>query len=69
MDPDDQVDIAKKIVRLSTERLAVIETCGMSPAPVIVKNYFHNVPREHTADWLIMTPGTLDPCHWWMEPH
>jgi peptide/nickel transport system substrate-binding protein len=69
VDPDDQVDIAKKIVRLSTERLAVIETCGMSPAPVIVKNYFHNVPREHTADWLIMTPGTLDPCHWWMEPH
>jgi hypothetical protein len=41
----------------------------MAPAPTIVKNYFHNVAKEHTSDWLIMTPGTQDPSHYWMEEH
>lgn len=67
VDPDDQLEIAKKIVRLSTERLNVIQTCGMAPGLVVVKNYFHNVQEHHTSDWLIMTPGTMDPCHFWME--
>jgi len=66
-DPDDQLDIAKKIVRLSTERLNVIETVGMMPSLTVVKNNFHNVQEHHTSDWLIMTPGTMDPCHFWME--
>ena len=65
--PDEQLDIAKKIVRLSTERLYVIETCGMAPSLVVVKNNFHNVAEHHTSDWLIMTPGTQDPCHFWIE--
>ena len=65
--PDEQLDLAKQIVRLSTERLAVIETCGMAPSLVVVKNNFHNVAEHHTSDWLIMTPGTQDPCHYWME--
>ena len=65
--PDEQVDLAKQIVRLSTERLAVIQTCGMAPSLVVVKNNFHNVAEHHTSDWLIMTPGTQDPCHYWME--
>jgi peptide/nickel transport system substrate-binding protein len=69
VDPDEQLAIAKEIVRKTTERLNVIQTVGMAPAPVIVKNYFHNVGRFHTSDWLIMTPGTQDPCHYWMEPH
>ncbi|TEU14021.1 MAG: ABC transporter substrate-binding protein, partial [Anaerolineales bacterium] len=64
---DEQLAIAKKIVRLSTERLNVIQTCGMAPGLVVVKNYFHNVAEDHTSDWLIMTPGTQDPCHYWME--
>jgi hypothetical protein len=25
------------------------------------------VAKDHTADWLIMTPGTQDPSHFWME--
>jgi peptide/nickel transport system substrate-binding protein len=69
VDPDEQTDIAKEIVRKTTTQLNVIQTCGMAPGPVIVKNYFHNVSKEHTSDWLIMTPGTLDPSHFWMEPH
>jgi len=65
--PDEQLDLARQIVRLSTERLAVIQTCGMAPSLVVVKNNFHNVAEHHTSDWLIMTPGTQDPCHYWME--
>lgn len=68
VDPDAQLDIAKEIVRRTTTELNVIQTCGMAPGPVVVKNGFHNVPKDHTSDWLIMTPGTLDPCHFWIEP-
>jgi len=69
VNPDEQLKIAKEIVRKTTLQLNVIQTCGMAPGPVVVKKYFHNVARKHTSDWLIMTPGTQDPCHYWMEPH
>jgi hypothetical protein len=59
--------IAKELVRAATTSLNVIETAGMSPGPVVVKNYFHNVAEDHTSDWLIMTPGTQDPSHYWIE--
>ncbi len=62
-----QLAIAKKIVRLTTERLNVIGTVGMAPGLTLVKNNFHNVQKEHTSDWLIMTPGTMDPSHFWIE--
>ncbi|MGC9348631.1 MAG: ABC transporter substrate-binding protein [Anaerolineae bacterium] len=67
VDPDKQTEIAKEIVRQTTMDLNVIQTCGMAPIPVIVKNNFHNVAKQHTSDWLIMTPGTLDPSHFWLE--
>ncbi|MBN2005224.1 MAG: ABC transporter substrate-binding protein [Anaerolineae bacterium] len=67
VDPDEQVAIAKEIVRKTTTQLNVIQTCGMSPAPTIVRNNFHNVSKSHTSDWLIMTPGTMDPSHFWIE--
>jgi peptide/nickel transport system substrate-binding protein len=67
VDPDEQVAIAKEIVRKTTMQLNVIQTCGMAPSPTVVKNNFHNVAKEHTSDWLIMTPGTLDPSHFWIE--
>jgi peptide/nickel transport system substrate-binding protein len=66
-DPAAQVEIFKQIVRLSTGGLWTIGTAGMDPAPVVVKNNFMNVPATHTADWLIMTPGTLDPAHWYFS--
>jgi peptide/nickel transport system substrate-binding protein len=69
VDPAAQTAVAKEIVRKTTTQLTVIQTAGMAPGPVIVKNYFQNVAKDHTADWLIMTPGTQDPSHYWMEPH
>jgi peptide/nickel transport system substrate-binding protein len=69
VDPGEQLRLAKQIVRDTTMQLNVIQTCGQAPSPVVVKNYFHNVQDQHTSDWLIMTPGTQDPSHFWMEPH
>jgi peptide/nickel transport system substrate-binding protein len=67
VDPAEQLKIAKTIVKLSTERLNAIGTVGEAPALVIIKNNFHNVADQHTSDWLIMTPGTQDPSHYWIE--
>jgi peptide/nickel transport system substrate-binding protein len=64
-DPVRQVDIGKEIVRISTENVWTIGTVGMVPNPVVVNNCFMNVADKHTADWLIMTPGTLDPAHFY----
>ena len=52
-----------EIVRMSTEQMWTIGTVGMVPNPVVVKNNFMNVAENHTADWIIMTPGTLEPAH------
>ncbi len=67
VDPAEQLRIAKEIVRKTTTALNVIQTAGMSPGPVVVMDNFMNVQEEHTADWLIMTPGTMDPCHFWIK--
>ncbi len=67
VDAAKQLQIAKKIVRLSTERLNAIGTVGMSPGLVVVKNNFHNVMEHHTSDWLVFTPGTMDPPQFWMD--
>jgi len=67
VDPDEQLAIAKEIVRKTTMALNVIQTAGMAPGPTLVMNNFHNVQSEHTSDWLIMTPGTMDPAHFWIE--
>ena len=62
-----QLELGKQIVKISTEKLWVIGTVGMVPTPVVVKNNFMNVPDMHTADWIIMTPGTLDPAHFYFS--
>lgn len=67
VDPAQQLDIARQIVKLSTERLYAIGTVGMSPGLVVVKDDFHNVMDKHTSDWLVFTPGTMDPAQFWME--
>jgi len=56
-----QVEIGKALVRMSTENVWTIGTVGMVPNPVVVKNNMMNVDPNHTADWIIMTPGTLEP--------
>jgi peptide/nickel transport system substrate-binding protein len=67
VDPDKQVEIGKEIVRKATEGLFSIGTVGQPPALTVVKNNFHNVMEHHTSDWLVFTPGTMDPPQFWME--
>jgi peptide/nickel transport system substrate-binding protein len=66
-DPAKQLEIGKELVRLSTSSLWAIGTVGMVPTPVVVKTHFMNVAAEHTADWIIMTPGTQDPAHYYIQ--
>jgi peptide/nickel transport system substrate-binding protein len=69
VDAAQQVEIGKEIVRISTENLFVIPTVGMQPSLVIAKNNFHNVIMDQSfvSDWIIMSPGTQDPSHYWMS--
>ncbi len=66
-DPAAQLEIGKQIVRNTTEQLWTIGTVGLVPTPVVVKNNFMNVATNHTADWIIMTPGTQDPAHYYFS--
>lgn len=66
-DPAKQLEIGKQVVKLATTKLWAIGTVGLVPTPVVVKNNFMNVPEQHTADWIIMTPGTLDPAHFYFS--
>ncbi len=67
VDPDEQLAIAKDIVRKATEGLFSIGTVGQTPGLVIVSDHFHNVMENHTSDWLVFTPGTQDPPQFWMD--
>ncbi|NDJ75577.1 MAG: ABC transporter substrate-binding protein [Chloroflexi bacterium] len=67
VDPDEQLEIAREIVRRSTEGLFTIGTVGEIPGLVVVNNNFHNVMELHTSDWLVFTPGTMDPPQFWIE--
>ena len=66
-DPAKQLEIGKEIVRLSTTNLWTIGTVGGVPNPVVVKNNFMNVQENHTADWIIFTPGTMDPAQFYFS--
>jgi len=67
VDAAKQVEIGKQIVRKATENLFCIGTVGQPPALTVVKNNFHNVMEKHTSDWIIFTPGTMDPPQFWIE--
>ena len=58
---DEQLQLGQDIVRASTENLFSIGTVGQTPSLVVVNNNFRNVQDSHTSDWLIFTPGTMDP--------
>ena len=66
-DPARQLELGKEIVRMSTVNLWTIGTVGGVPNPVVVKNNFMNVMANHTADWIIMTPGTMDPAQFYFS--
>jgi peptide/nickel transport system substrate-binding protein len=69
VDADEQLEIGKQLVRMSTENMWTIGTIGMAPSPVIVKNDFKNVIMDQSfvADWIIMAPGTQDPSHYYFD--
>ena len=67
IDPAKQLEIGKKLIRIAAEECWTISTVGMSPVPVVVKNNFRNIPQKMTTDWIIMSPGTLDPCHFFYK--
>ena len=66
-DPAAQLEIGKEIVKMSTTQLWTIGTVGGVPNPVVVKNNFMNVMQNHTADWIIFTPGTMDPAQFYFS--
>ena len=68
IDPEEQLAIGKQIVRIAVEEAWTISTVGMVPGPVIVKNNFRNVPQDYTQDWIYMSPGNLDPSHFFFKP-
>jgi peptide/nickel transport system substrate-binding protein len=67
IDPERQVEIGQELVRMSTENLWTLGTVGMVPNPVVVRDNFMNVADSHTADWIIMTPGTMNPAHFYFS--
>jgi len=62
-----QLEIGKQLVKRQAENLWVIGTVGMVPNVVVVKNNFKNVPKDFTTDWIIMSPGTLDPPQFYFD--
>ena len=64
---EEQLAIAKELVKWHAESVHVIGTVGLLPNVVVVKNNFKNVPQDFTTDWIYMAPGTLDPCHFYFE--
>ncbi len=64
-DAERQAEICQELVAQSTDQLWSIGTVGMVPNLVVVKNDFRNVGEYHVSDWLIMTPGTQDPSHYY----
>ena len=67
VDRDEQIKIAKELLRRNAEGCFVIGTVGLVPNVVVVKNDFRNVPETFTTDWIYMAPGTLDPCHFYFD--
>jgi peptide/nickel transport system substrate-binding protein len=68
VDPERQIEIGKELVKMSTENLWTIGTVGLVPGPVVIKDNFKNVIEEgFTADWIIMSPGTQDPSHYYFD--
>ena len=67
VDPVKQVEIGKALVKYAAEQLWVIGTVGAIPSIPVVKNNFRNVPENAATDWIFMSPGNLDPAHWFFK--
>jgi peptide/nickel transport system substrate-binding protein len=67
VNPDEQMAIAKDLVRWHAEEANTLGTVGLLPNVVVVKNHFKNVPDDFTTDWIYMAPGTLTPAQFYIE--
>jgi peptide/nickel transport system substrate-binding protein len=67
VDVAKNIEIGKQIVKMATEECWTIATVGMSPSPVVAMNNFRNIMTKFTADWIIMAPGTQDPCQYFFK--
>ena len=68
IDPAKQLELGKQMVKMATEEVWTIQTVGMLPSVEVVKNSMKtNVPEKYTADWIYMSPGNLDPSHWFFK--
>lgn len=61
-DREEQIEMFKQIENMHFEKnLWSVAVVGRQPLPVIVRNYFRNVPEEAAADWVMRTPGNQHP--------
>lgn len=51
------LDYATQLLDLNAEQTWFIGVVGLLPHVGLVKNNFHNVPKEAVSDWLCLTPG------------
>lgn len=56
-DPEQQRDVFRKVLQLAAENVWTINICTPPPVLAVVKNGFHNVPRDVVASWDFQTPG------------
>jgi peptide/nickel transport system substrate-binding protein len=66
VDPDEQIELMKDIYRIWLRNVWTIVTVGRYPAPMIVKNNFHNVPEEGINSWPLKTPNYTHPEQYFM---
>ncbi len=67
VDPVEQNEIARRLVRMNAENVFVVGTVGLTPNVVVVNRRMRNIPETYTTDWIYMAPGALDPSHWYFE--
>ncbi len=54
---EEMAKYATELLDLNAEQTWFIGIVGLLPHVGIVKNNFHNVPKEAVSDWLCLTPG------------
>jgi len=67
IDPTSRSSMGKQMVKTATEELWTIQTVGMSPVPRSSRTTSATCRTRFTQDWIIMSPGTLDPSHFFLQ--
>jgi peptide/nickel transport system substrate-binding protein len=67
VDRAKQVAIGKQLIQMAVQEVTTICTVGLVPVPLIVDTRMKNVPDHYVQDWIIFSPGNLDPCHFFYK--